>query len=635
MENRFGFKDFVLTVLLIVLIVVVLLGMKQLDRQWDAMQSMQRQGIEQTTQLSAIRRLLDDISNNGIAMSPSQNSVGPTTSQSTTNPSQTSVVTTRYPDPFGNLKQAEKGPDFARGDWLVDNLGTKLKKITPLVSADLYADEIQANVIDSLAYRDPNTLDWVPQLARSWQISPDGMTFTFQLRKDVTFSDGQPFNADDVVFSYDIVMNPKVDAARQRAYYDKIKSVTKTNDYEVVFKMGEPYYESMDLCAGISVLPKHFYTKFSEDEINSNPGLLMGSGPYRMQDPQGWRPGQPMQLVRNENYWGDPATFDRLVYHEVEEEAAESTMFGNGELDIFAPPPEEYVRLLKDPKTTAHANHYEYNNALSGYYFIAWNEERNGKPTHFADPRVRRAMTMLTDRDRINRDIYLGYATTISGPFSAGSPQADPNIKPIPYDPSQARSLLISAGYHDDGNGVLIAPDGQPFRVRLTYGSGNATFERAVLLLKDSYAKAGVDLQPDPQDWPIVQTDMDNRDFDAITLGWGGALESDLYQEFDSSQIADKGDNFISYRNSALDKVVREARQTVDDKKRMELWHQAHRILDQDQPYTFLSSRMSLRYMDKRIQNVEKSKIGLNYVTIWSMPRPWYVPKAMQKYQQP
>lgn len=626
MENRFGFKDLITVLLFVTLIVVVLLGMKQLDRQWDVMQSIQRQGSEQTVQLAAIRRALDDIAANGVSMaSPTSESQG----TATTNPS---TASSRLLDPFGILKVAEKRPDFARGDWLVDNLGAKVKKLTPLVSADLYADIVAAKVIESLVYRDPDTLEWIPQLARSWQISSDGLTYTFQLRRDVTFSDGQPFTADDVVYSYDIIMNPKVDAARARAYYEKVKSVTKHGDYEVVFVMSEPYYGSMEVCGGISILPKHFYSKYSEDEINSNPGLLMGTGPYRMRDPAGWRPGQTLELVRNENYWGDPPTFNRLVYREVEEEAAEETMFGNGELDIFGPAPEQYKKLLNDPKTLGRANHYEYNSAVGGYYYIAWNEKRNGKPTVFADARARRAMTMLTDRDRINKEVYLGYATTISGPFSAGSPQADPSIEPLPFDPVAAKALLLQAGFRDDGSGVLKEPDGTPFRIRFTYPSKNATFERVVLFLKDSFAKAGVTLELDPQDWPVVQTDLDNRDFDAITLGWGGAIESDWYQEFDSSQIADKGDDFMSYVNPKLDAILREARRTVDDKKRMDLWHQAHRILHEDQPYTFLNSRMSLRYMDNRIKNVEKSKVGLNYVPIWSMPIPWYVPKAMQKY---
>ncbi len=539
----------------------------------------------------------------------------------------------RRADPFGDLKKAEARPDFARGDWLVDNFATKLPKITPLVSSDLYGDWVQAKVLEGLIYRDPNTLDYLPQLARNWKVSDDGMVFTFLLRKGVLFSDGVPMTADDVIYSYQIIMDPKISAARQCAYYDKIKSVEKIGDDQIVFTMKEPYYESLDLCGTLSILPKHFYSKFAPEEINTNPGLLMGTGPYRMPDPQSWRPGQKMELLRNENYWGDPSPFNKLVYLEVQEEAAEETMFGNGELDVFGPQPEQFKRLLNDPRTLTHANHFEFDSPMNGYYYIAWNQKRGGKPTRFVDPRVRKAMTLLTDCGRIARDVYLGYATPISGPFTAGSPQADPNIKPLPYDPDAAKKLLAEAGYSDpDGSGVLKGPDGQPFRFKLTYANGNATFERIVLMLKDGYAKAGITMDADAVDWPVLTEKLNNRDFEVVTLGWGGSIESDLFQEFDSSQIKDQGDNFMSYSNLALDKILETAERTVDVQKRMDLWHQAHRILAEDQPYTFLVSRQSLRFMDKRIQNVQYSKIGLNLVYRESMPIPWYVPKAMQKY---
>ena len=172
---------------------------------------------------------------------------------------------------------------------------------------------------------------------------------------------------------------------------------------------------------------------------------------------------------------------------------------------------------------------------------------------------------------------------------------------------------------------------GEAFRFRLTYPANNATFERVVLFLKDSFAKAGVTMEQDPVDWPILQKKLDQRDFDAISLAWGGTPESDLFQEFDSSQIPDQGDNFMSYSDPKFDAVVGRARVMVDKPKRMQLWHEAHAILHEDQPYTFLFSRMSLRFIASRIENIHRSKLGLNYVYVFSMPMPWYVPKESAK----
>ncbi|HZL38318.1 MAG TPA: ABC transporter substrate-binding protein [Tepidisphaeraceae bacterium] len=621
MENRFGFKDLVLAALVVLLIVVVCLGMYMIDRQQKILQTMQQDARVRTGLLRDMRNSLHE----GIAFRDPAGSDSPTTQKT-------------YPhgDPFGNLKAAERQPGFARGDWIIDNFGTKLAKVNYPIAGDLYAYWVESRILEGLIYRDPETLEYRPQLARDWQVSEDGMTYTFQLRKGVRFSDGSPFTADDVLFSYQLIMNPKINAPRLRAYLQKVKSVEKKGDDEVVFTMTTPYYESLDLCGTLSIVSKQFYSKFSDEEINTNPGLLMGTGPYRLPDPKSWRPGQRMEMVRNDLYWGEQPTFDRCIFLEVEDETAEETMFGNGEMDVYATPPAQYQRLLKDPNTSKHANHYEVESPMNGYAFVAWNEKRQGKGTLFTDARVRRAMTMLTDRNRICHDVFLDYAKPISGPFASSSPQADPNIKPLPYDVAAAKKLLGEAGFKDrDGSGVLKDASGKPFSFRLTYATGNATMERVILFMKDSYARAGVTMELDPVDWPNLQKKIDERDFDAITLAWGGALESDLYQEFDSSQIADQGDDFMSYANPKLDAAVETARKTVDVPKRMALWHEAHRILAEDQPYTFLFSRMSLRFMDKRIQNVKPSKVGLNYVYLYSMPNPWYVPLAMQKYKRP
>lgn len=619
MENRFGFRDFVFVVLLLLMIGVIVLAMKQLDRQWDLLRTLQSGNQEQTRLLASIERTL----NEGITVS----NAGASGSAS------------RYPhgDPFANMKEAQKQPDFARGDWIIDNFGTKVDKVNYPISGDLYSQWVQAHVLEGLIYRDPETLEYRPELARDWHVSEDGMTYTFELRKGVRFSNGDPVTADDVIFSYDLIMNPKINCPRQRAYYEKIKSVKRTKDDEVVFTMKTPYYESLDLCGTMSIVSKRFYSRFSTEEINTNPGLLMGTGPYRLADPTNWRPGQGrVELLRNDLYWGVQPTFNRYVFLEVQEEAAEETMFGNGELDVYVTQPAQYVRLLNDESTKKHANHYAYESPMSGYAYIAWNEKRQGKQTLFTDARVRRALTMLTDREGLCKEIYLGYAKPISGPFSRTSPQADPRIKPLPYDVAAAKRLLAEAGFEDrDGSGVLKNSKGEPFKFRLTYGSGNATLDRVALFLKDGFAKGGVTVDLDPVDWPVLQKRLDQRDFDAISLAWGGTVESDLYQEFDSSQMADQGDDFMSYSNPKLDQTVEEARRTVDRDKRMQLWHEAHAILAEDQPYTFLFSRMSLRFVDKRIENIKPSKLGLNYVYVYSMPMPWYVPKALQKYKSP
>jgi peptide/nickel transport system substrate-binding protein len=621
MEKRFGVKDFLLLIMIGILIVVVLLAMKQYDRQWTELREIKKQGLEQTRELVAIRRAIQ--SGGGIAMRPSSGT------QPTTAPA-------AGRDPFPYIREAQQNPDFALGDWLVDNFPAKIRKLTPLLAGDLYQRVVEGRVIEQLLYIDPFTLEFIPLLAETYEVSPDGLSIKFGLRRGVTFSDGQPFTADDVVFSFEWVMNPAVAAPRQRSFLENVASVKKTHDFEVVFQFRKPYFNSLELAGGIGVLPKHFYGKYPPEKFNEQLGMMMGTGPYMLRDPEKWRPGELIELIRNERYWGEPGPFSKMVFNEIVEDVAALTMFRNGELDRYSAQPDEYVELLKDQKLLERTNHFEVVSPLSGYSYITCNQKRNGKPTIFADKRVRQAFTMLTDRERICKEVYLGYATVATGPFEPGSPQADPTIKPWPYDPAAAKKLLAEAGFKDrDGDGVLDSPNNTPFRFKLTYPSGNKQFDRVVFLIKDALAAAGIAMEPDPLDWPILQTRLENREFEVMALAWGGgSVEGDITQMFHSSQTRDNGDNYPSYINPELDKLIDDAKSTIDKAKRLPLWQKCHRILHEDQPYTFLTNRKGLYFYDKRIKNIKPSQLGLNYVQLYVMPVPWYVPLAQQKYKE-
>jgi len=233
---------------------------------------------------------------------------------------------------------------------------------------------------------------------------------------------------------------------------------------------------------------------------------------------------------------------------------------------------------------------------------------------------------MLADREAMCRNLMAGLATPTSGPFHRLGFQADPEVKPWPHDPQRARDLLKAAGFEDrDGDGVIESASGEPFVFKLIYPSGSPNYQQMAFNLKDAYARAGIVLEPDPLEWTILQQRMDQREFDAMTLGWGGTIETDPYQIFHTKQIADGGDNYIGYSNPELDKIIDQARVTVDEEARKKLWHQVHAILHEDEPYTFLWTSRAVVFLDKRIKNVQLTKLGL------SPDVEWYVPTAAQK----
>jgi len=220
-----------------------------------------------------------------------------------------------------------------------------------------------------------------------------------------------------------------------------------------------------------------------------------------------------------------------------------------------------------------------------------------------------------------------GKAVIATGPFNPQSNQYNTQVEPYPHDVERARQLLQEAGFADRNNdGVLEGPNGELFSFKLTYPGGSGNYDKMVLFMKDAYARAGIVLQPDPLEWNVFTDRLNNKNFEAITLGWTSGIETDIYQMFHSSQATIGGDNFMSYISPELDRLIDEARRTLDEQKRMELWRQAHLVLHEDQPYTFLWFGKSLVFIDKRIANIQRVRLGLN-------PRyEWFVPIGSQRY---
>jgi peptide/nickel transport system substrate-binding protein len=381
----------------------------------------------------------------------------------------------------------------------------------------------------------------------------------------------------------------------------------------------------------MQILAEHFYSRYEPETFNELPGLLFGSGPYRLTvEPEAWSPGTgTIELERNPRYWGVEPAFDRLVFREIADETARLVSFRNGEIDTLGLTPAQYRELHDDKNLLEMASLYEYESVTSGYRYIGWNQVRGRKPTRFADKRVRRAMTRLIDRDRLGEELMEGLARTASGPFHYLSDQSAPDVEPWPHDVEQARALLAEAGYEDrDDDGVIEGPAGDPFRFGLICPASSANYKHMVLFLKDSFARVGIALEPRPLEWTTMIQRINDRDFDAMTLGWSGSVENDPYQIFHSDQIPEGGDNYIHYRSDPLDELIDEARTTMDRDRRMELWHEAHRVLHQDQPYTFLSTRTSTVFVNKRLKNVQRVRLGLSPLV------EWYVPAPLQKWAE-
>ena len=372
-QKRLNSTTWILALFLASLLILLITAMYQIDRQLGKMSAMQATMSEQAsdirelrTSLNEFKRKLSDGSlaqNNGIAQS---------------------VTTTNTASAFQRAKLASQQPDYAQGDWNINVFGNNLKTITPIVSTDAYASDVQNYVLESLISRNPDTLEWEGLIAKAWQISPEGLTITFQLRDDVTFSDGKPLTAEDVVFSYQFMMHPDIKAPGLKATYEPIKEVKATNPHEVVFTFKEPYFEALGLAGGLSILPKHFYEPYLKEpqKFNESKGILLGSGPYRLTSPTSWTPDQGIvELVRNERYWGEvQPSFNRILWKIIQNDSARLISYRNGEIDAYGARPSEYAKLKTDKQIMDKSQNFEYMPPVAGYTYVAWNQEKMVNP---------------------------------------------------------------------------------------------------------------------------------------------------------------------------------------------------------------------------------------------------------------
>ena len=501
------------------------------------------------------------------------------------------------------------------GDWLIRRLSSEPATLNPITATDVYESTVNSFVYESLVKRDNRTLELVPLLAESWDISADKLQYTFTLRKGLRWQDGKPLTTRDIVFTFETVKDPRVDAPHLRNYYRNLKTVEAIDDRKVRFTYSEPYFKTLEMTGGMKIIPAHI---FKGGDFNTHPAgrKPMGSGPYSFVK---WDTGREIVLERNENYWGPEPNLKKIVFKIITDETVALQVLKRGEMDLMGLRPIQWVRQTKGKKFVRMFDKLQY--YLPGYSFIGWNQKR----VFFSDKRVRRAMTMLVDRENILEKILYGFGRVITGNFFYESSDYDKEIKPWPFDPKGAVELLEQAGWKDsDGDGIRDR-EGVPFRFEFTISSGSQFAEQMATILKDSLEKVGIDMRIRPLEWALFTKVLDDRTYDAVILGWSLPIEADPFQVWHSSQV-EKGSNFVGFANKEADEIIEQARITFDREKRKMLYRRFHQIMHEEQPYTFLFVNKSLVALDKRFENVTVYSLGLDSTE-------WYVPLERQKYK--
>ena len=514
------------------------------------------------------------------------------------------------------------------GDWLIWHLDAEPSTLTPAhtgseASAAAIVSSgsiVSGTILQSLLQYDIDEYTHILSLAESFEVSEDKLTITYKIKDDVCFSDGHPVTADDVVFSYDMIMDPMTDTATLASYLSIIKDVVKVDDKTVKFIFDEVHFKAIEYSGMMEIYPEHVYKYDDPKVFNNRISDPVGSGPYVFEK---WNVGSDIVLKRNENYWDKKPNIEKIIFKFITNSKASLQALRAHKIDFTRPFPDQYHEMTMDEGFTKEFHALSYWAPGVGYFWIGWNQDR----VFFKDKRVRLALTHLIDRELIiEKLLKIPEAKIPTGPFYILGPQNDSDIKPWPYDPEKAKRLLDQAGWIDtDGDGVRDK-NGVPFRFKYTIVAGLELHIQMVKLVKDSLASVGIDVIPEPYEGSIFFNRVKDRKFDAVNMAWGGGLAADPFQVWHSSQIGNRASNYVGFNVPEADKLIEKARKEFDDEKRNEMYKKFHRIIHEEQPYTFIYTRPQQRFLDKRFENVNIHMLGLN-------PLEWYVPKEKQKYK--
>jgi len=515
------------------------------------------------------------------------------------------------------------------------------------------AAELMENVVNyadlSIAARNKwtNPIEWHGLAACRVEITDDFKTYTVYLRKGLKWHKpsgidlGDPryawlnkeheLTSQDFVFSAQVLMNPQVENGFKKGYYVELDKVEAIDKYTFVVRWKKKTYQSLvQTLQELYPLPEFLYGYAENGQpipketlglrINqhwySNKGYV-GVGPYRMTE---YKPGVHLKFSRNDDFPGDKPAIKEFVYPIYTDRTLGVLKLKSGELDFAALRPgqyrEEVLEWQSKPKETWPKNNPFLNGQIQcsvvpspSFRYIGWNAD---KPL-FKDKRVRSAMTHAFNRQQIIDKVFQGLGEITSGDNPPGSPDYDASIRPLPFDLERSRALLAEAGWKDsDGDGLVdkvIDGKRMPFEFSLLIYGTAPEYSALANIFKEDLIKVGVKLTVASVEWSVMQKRTDEKSFDAYTGGWLVDYESDPYQTWHSSQADEpKGSNKVGFRNKEADQIIEKLRETFAPEERQALFHRLHRILHEEQPYSFIMYEKVVYCWRSAVKNVAFAK---------------------------
>jgi peptide/nickel transport system substrate-binding protein len=509
--------------------------------------------------------------------------------------------------------RADDAPSY--GDTIVVGSIGDASNLIPLLASDSASHDISGLIYNGLVKYDKN-LNLVGDLAESWEVSPDGLTITFYLRRGVKWHDGTPFTAEDLLFGFHTITDPKTPTAYAGDYLEvKRAEVLDTHTFRVTYR--KPFAPGLSTWGNLVVLPKHLLAgqDITKSKLTREP---IGTGPYTFKQ---WLTQEKIVLESNPDYFEGRPYIDGYIYRIIPDPATMFLELKAGGVDWMGLTPIQYRRQTNYPAFEQQFRKYNY--LPFSYTYLGYNL----LSPLFQDKRVRQAISYAIDKEEIIKVVLLGLGEISTGPYKPGAWYYNPHVNRYPYNPERAKELLRESGWEDSDDDGILDRDGEPFEFTILLNWGNQSRLNSAEIIQWRLGQIGIRVKLRVMEWAsFINEYIDKKRFEAVILGWSTGVDPDQYDIWHSSKTDYKELNFISYKNREVDDLLEKARRVFDREERKRYYFRLQEILAEEQPYTFLFVPYALPVIHARFRGIEPAPAGITYNFIH-----WHVPKREQR----
>lgn len=489
------------------------------------------------------------------------------------------------------------------------------KRLIPMLASDSASQDITRLVFNGLVKYD-KTIRLVGDLAESFEMTSDCRLATFHLRKGVKWHDGRAFTADDVLFTYQKIIDPQIVTPYSSAF-ETVEKVEKVDPHTIRVTYRQPFAPGLESW-GMGMIPKHLLDgkDLNTDPFNRNP---IGTGPFRFSE---WVTGQKVVVKSNADYFEGKPEIEAYIYRLIPDTATQFLELKALNIDMMVLSPVQYQRQTDSNFFKTEFNKFKYP-ALS-YTYIGYNL----RDPKFSDKRVRQALTHAIDKNAIIKAVLFGLGKPATGPYIPESWAFNANVSDFEYSPEKAKTLLSEAGWRIGSDGLLKKEE-RAFAFTLLTNQGNAERSKTAEIIQWYLGKIGIQVEIRVLEWQtLLHQFIDKKQFEAVMMGWGVGLDPDIYTLWHSGKTKEGEFNFISYQNPQVDDLLIKGRETCNQEERKKIYQEIHRLIAEDQPYTFLYYPMALPIVHQRFKGIVPSPIGITY----NLPQ-WKIAKTRSEWQ--